>query len=270
MAEIVLKNTDNVFAKRVYEYCGEDIGDLLTLLCVEVSSEKHSMNAVFFSTRVIEQRELSVIEHAVTRAAGGLDITCEVHFDIVHPFDVKDGVMLYMRKERPIYALALSAAQWRVEEAAVRINAQSGKRLDKKEVESYIRSCIKRIFSVDFRVEMTAQEDAGPVTQEEYERTREELSRRIILKNASGSVQEPDEALVPPPGDEYAPQDGEFAQDALGADANARERHGMPAPSDNKAADQKGSREQDNSSRRQRMNPDRIYGPDIKDPHKRA
>ena len=136
MAEIVLKNTDNVFAKRVYEYCGEDIGDLLTLLCVEVSSEKHSMNAVFFSTRVIEQRELSVIEHAVTRAAGGLDITCEVHFDIVHPFDVKDGVMLYMRKERPIYALALSAAQWRVEEAAVRINAQSGKRLDKKEVES--------------------------------------------------------------------------------------------------------------------------------------
>ena len=75
MAEIVLKNTDNVFAKRVYEYCGEDIGDLLTLLCVEVSSEKHSMNAVFFSTRVIEQRELSVIEHAVTRAAGGLDIT---------------------------------------------------------------------------------------------------------------------------------------------------------------------------------------------------
>ena len=59
---------------------GEDIGDLLTLLCVEVSSENTSMNAVFFSTRVIEQRELSVIEHAVTRAAGGLDITCEVHF----------------------------------------------------------------------------------------------------------------------------------------------------------------------------------------------
>ncbi len=267
MAEIVLKNTDNVFAKRVYEYCGEDIGDLLTLLCVEVSSEKHSMNAVFFSTRVIEQRELSVIEHAVTRAAGGLDITCEVHFDIVHPFDVKDGVMLYMRKERPIYALALSAAQWRVEEAAVRINAQSGKRLDKKEVESYIRSCIKRIFSVDFRVEMTAQQDAGPVTQEEYERTREELSRSIILKNASGSVQEPDEALVPPPGDEYAPQDGEPARDALGADANTQEKHGKQIynSENKKAVDQKGSREQDNSSRRQRMNPDRIYGPDIKD-----
>ena len=48
MAEIVLKNTDNVFAKRVYEYCGEDIGDLLTLLCVEVSSEKTQYECCVF------------------------------------------------------------------------------------------------------------------------------------------------------------------------------------------------------------------------------
>ena len=161
MAEMAVRDCSTPFTEKVYNGCGDDIGDLLTLLYVQANSEDHSMLAVFFSARILEERELAVLERVVRKSAPGIDIRTEVHFRPSHPFDIKDGIMLYLKKERPLYAMALSAAQWKAEGEELNICLPDSANMDMREAEECIRETGRRIFGGDFNYKVTLTENAG-------------------------------------------------------------------------------------------------------------
>lgn len=229
MAEMPVRDCSTPFTEKVYNGCGDDIGDLLTLLYVQANSEDHSMLAVFFSARILEERELAVLERVVRKSAPGIDIRTEVHFRPSHPFDIKDGIMLYLKKERPLYAMALSAAQWKAEGEELNICLPDSANMDMREAEECIRETGRRIFGGDFNYKVTLTENAGahPESAEEYKRRREELERKLAVKREAAAAA-PAAAPAEP-----------AAEPAAGRDAGKRQQ--------------------------QRANPDRIYGPEIKD-----
>ena len=152
--ELILNEGKTPFVRKVYELCGDEIGDTLTLKYVEVNSGAHSMTANFYATRVLEQREYEILEDSVKRAANGINVDINICFEYKNTFDIKDGIMLVLRKERPFYALALATAKWEVEGRSLIITLHGNDRMEVEDIKRYICDAIKKMFKVNFTVEI--------------------------------------------------------------------------------------------------------------------
>jgi len=194
MSELALKNGQTPFLRKIYELCGEDIGDLLTLEYVAVNSEDHCMTACFLSSRVLEEREYDILLDSIKRAGKGLDIKVQMRFKYNHSFDIKDGIMLYLRREKPFYALAFSVARWKIEDDTIKISVAGNQHMNTNEIGLYIKNQAKELFGLDYNVIIQGDSSIEAETQEEYKLRREDMVRNYAVSRTVTAEQTPVEA----------------------------------------------------------------------------
>ncbi len=182
MSELILREGKTPFVKAVYQMCGEDLGDLLTLLYIEVNSEKHCVDAYFLASRVLDMREFGLLESSVKKAANGVDVNVHIKFEYKYDFDIKDGVLLMLHKDKPLYALALTLASWKVSGDILSIKMQGNKNLDLTDVKKYIAQKAEEMFGKKFNVDIEQVNDIGPETADEYQQRREIMARHYAVK----------------------------------------------------------------------------------------
>lgn len=190
MSELVLKEGKTPFVKMVYEMCGEDLGDLLTLLYIEINSQEHSVDTYFLASRVLDEREFDLLENSVQKAVKGAAVHVHIRFDYKYDFDIKDGVLLMLRRGKPLYAIALSLASWILDGDMLKIKAPSNKNMNIDEIKKYIGALVLDLFGMKLNVIIESQDNVEPESSDEYEHRREIMRRHYAVKKRDEHVQD--------------------------------------------------------------------------------
>ncbi len=190
MAAMQISSCGSPFAKLVYEQCGEDLGDILTLVRVEVDEAQKRFITHFLSCRVLDQKEYQRLIRAVQNAAAGLDVSVCLHFESDRIEDIRDGALLSLQNEHPVLAKLMARAQWDMDENRIVITLPGSVRLEALAVmnpEQTVKALVRSMFNKNCSVVIRSGELQKT---QDYEARRRETAARFAVDAVQVQKQE--------------------------------------------------------------------------------